>query len=73
MPKTKSDNRTVEIKMDTIDIQTYTIISGSTLNLLPTKKNDCGTDQLFQVLDGKQLEYIFQISRIESLKAGLEI
>ena len=58
MPKTKSDNRTVEIKMDDkLDIQTYIIISGIKLSsLLAT--SDYGTNQLSQVLGEKQLEYI---------------
>ena len=38
MPNTKSDNRTVEIKMDDkLDVQADIIISGIKLNLLSTK------------------------------------
>ena len=67
MPKTKSDNRTVEIKMgDKLDRQAYIIISGIKLKSLPTKKMT-GTNQLFQVLGETQLENIFQLAE-ESLK-----
>ena len=63
MPKTKTDNRTVEIKMDDkLDMQTYIIISGITLKLLSAKKSDYGTNHLFQVLDEKQLEYMFTLA-----------
>ena len=41
---------------DKLDIQANIIISGIKLNFLPTKRNDYGTNQLFQVLDEKQLE-----------------
>ena len=39
MPQNKTDNRTVEIKMDDkLDIQTYIIISGIKLTLLYIKQ-----------------------------------
>ena len=57
MPKNKTDNKTVEIKMDTLDIQTNIIIPGIKLKSLATKKNEYGTNQLFQVLGEKQLRY----------------
>ena len=67
MPKTKSENQTLEIEMDTIDIQTDTIISGIKLKSLCTKRNEYGTKQLFQVLDEKQLEDILKLAE-ENLK-----
>ena len=48
MPKSK----TVEIKMNQLDIETY-IISGIKLKFLSTVKNDYGKTNLFQVLDEK--------------------
>ena len=66
--KKKTDNRTVEINMDDkLYIQTYVIISEIKLNCLSTKRHDYGTTQLFQVLDEKQLEYIFKLAE-ESIK-----
>ena len=57
MPKNKTDNRTVEIKMDDkLYIPTF---FGIKPKILSTRRNYYGTNQLFQVLDGKQLEYIF--------------
>ena len=68
MPKTKSDNRTVEIKMgDKLDIQTYMIMSGIKLKMLYAKNNDYGTNQLSQILDENQLEHICKLAE-ESLK-----
>ena len=63
MPKNKTD-KTVEIKMDTLDIQTNIIIPGMELEFL-FAKNEYGTNQLFQVLDEKQCQLIL-ISRRES-------
>ena len=67
MPKHKSDNRTVEIKMDDkFDIQTdYYFLNQ--IKFLSTKRNDYGTGQLLQVLDEKQLGVIFKLAE-ENLK-----
>ena len=51
MPKNKTENKTVEIKMDTLDTQTNIIIPGMKLELLSTKNNEYGTNLLFQILD----------------------
>ena len=60
---TKSDNRTVEIKMDDkLGIHTDIIISGIKLKLLSTKKHEYGTNQLVQVLDEQQLGYICKLA-----------
>ena len=48
--------------MDTIGIQTDIIISGIKLKPLCTKRNEHGTNQLFQILDEKQLGDIFQLA-----------
>ena len=40
MPKTKSENQTLEIKMDTIDIQTDIVISGIRFKLFCTKRKE---------------------------------
>ena len=67
MPKNKSDNRAVEIKMgDELHMQTNIIISVIKSKLLSTKGNDDGTNQLFQVLGEKQLGNIFNLAE-ESL------
>ena len=65
MPKNKTDNRTVEIKKDDqLDIQADIIIFGMKSKFAPTKRNEYGTNQLFQVLDETQLGYTFaKISR----------
>ena len=55
MPQTNTENKTVEIKIG-MDIQTYIIIPGIKLKFLSTKK-------LFQVLGGKQLQYIFKLAQ----------
>ena len=62
--KNKTENKTVEIKMGTLDIQTNIIIPGMELEFL-FAKNEYGTNQLFQVLDEKQCQLIL-ISRRES-------
>ena len=63
MPKTKSDNRAVEIKMDDkVNIQTIVIISGINLKSLCTASNEYGTGQLFQILDERQLGYICELA-----------
>ena len=61
MPNNKTENKTVEIKMDTLDLQTNIIIPGIKLIWL-SNKNEYGTSQLFQKLDEKQLEYIFKLA-----------
>lgn len=58
MPTNKTENKTVETKMDNISIQTSIIFLGIKLKFLFTK-NEYGTSQIFQVLDGKQLQYFF--------------
>ena len=50
MPKNKTDNKTVEIKMGTLDVQTNIIVPGIRLKSLSTK-NEYGTSQLFHVLE----------------------
>ena len=67
MPKNKTENNTVEIKMDTLDIQTDIIIPGIKLKFLSTKKNEHGTNILFQTLGEQQLQYIFTFAK-ESIK-----
>ena len=47
--KNKTENKTVEIKMGTLDIQTNIIIPGIGLKLLYTK-HEYGISQCFQVL-----------------------
>ena len=47
MLKNKTENKTVEIIMDTLDIQTDIIIPGMKLRFLSTK-NEYGTFQLFK-------------------------
>ena len=60
MPKSKTDNRTVEIRMgDKLYIQRDIVTSGIKLKSLFATNNEYGTNQLFQVLDEKQLGYIF--------------
>ena len=49
------NNNTVEIKIDTLDIQTI-IIPG--IKLKPLSTNKYGTPHLFQVLYGTQFQYI---------------
>ena len=39
MPKTKSENKAVELKMDDIDTQTNIIKAGIQLKILPAKRN----------------------------------
>ena len=53
--------------MDALDIQTNIIIPGIKLRFLPTKKNEYGTSELFQVLDEKQLQAISKLAE-ENLK-----
>ena len=54
--------------MDKVEIGPYVIIiSGIKLNFLSTETNNYGEHNMFQVLDGKQLGYIFRLAE-ESLK-----
>ena len=72
MPTNKAENKTVEIKMDNIDIQTNIIIPGIEFKFLSTKQNEYGTSQLVQVLDEQQFQYIFKLAE-EILNTCLEI
>ena len=63
----KQQNKTVEIKMDTLDVQTNVIISGIELKCVFIKKSEYGTNQLCQVLDEKQLQCIIKLAE-ENLK-----
>ena len=69
MPK----NKTVEIRMYNIDIQTNFIIPGTKLNYWPEKKNEYGVTHNFLVLDGRQLNYIVKLAEGKSSNASLEI
>ena len=61
MPKTKSENKAVEIEMDDIAIQTNIIQTGIKLKSLSTKK-EYGTNQRFQILGEMQYEDIFKLA-----------
>ena len=56
------NNRTIELKIGSIDIQANIIISGIKFELLTAKKSDYGENNLFQVLGEKQLEHIFKLA-----------
>ena len=56
MPKTKSENKPVEIKMDTIGIQIYTIKTGIELNILSATKMNTVRINLFKYLMKNNLE-----------------
>ena len=66
MPKSKTENKTVEIKTD-MDSKTYSFIFGIKLKCLSAKKNGYGEYSLFQVLDEKHSQDIFTLAQ-ESLK-----
>ena len=63
MPKSKS----VDIKINQLDVQTDIVIPGIKLKFLSAKKNDYGENNLFQVFGEKQLQYIFELAE-ENLK-----
>ena len=56
MPKTKSENKPVEIKMDTIGIQIYIIKTGIELNILSATKMNTVRINLFKYLMKNNLE-----------------
>ena len=69
MPKNKTDNRTVENKMDDkLDIQTNNIISGIKQELLCTERNEYSTSHLFKYLMKSNLKIFFKELAEESLK-----
>ena len=61
MPTNKTEHNTVEIRMDTLDIQTNIFIPEIKLQLLSTK-NAYGTFQRFQVLGEKHLQNICKLA-----------
>ena len=48
--------------MDKVDIQPDIIIYGIKLKTLSTKKNDYSENNMFQILDEKQLQYIYELA-----------